>query len=507
MENSNSLKKLTSIVTVDPQSARSYKFFRNEIKPHNLGKSSHSSEFVVSYIKARDVITSSFEISRSIPEEDLQDAVEIKAYDELGLDTGTEYKISFIELEANNTSNRLLNVFAIDANLVKTEFESVRTKTKYIDYITTAPFLLGALYSKNVLEKGGTHCFVYLQKNDSFLAIYRDGKYLYSKPLRYSLKEISEKFCELLGERVEEEDFYTLLSNEGMKLSNPTYQQFLMQLFGEVFLYINDVLIFAKRGYSIDSIDRFYIGSEIGAISGIEEYSKTYLGLESYDFNFNIAINSKEWYVDQMHILMVLTAQTYLEEFDDSINFTIYKRPPAFNKRASGKLLIAAGIAFLATIAYPAYQFGYGAYLSFEQKSIYNEYIELHKKNNQTKEILSQLEAEKTTLNEKKKAENEKLDFRKKLLVEIHDKKNKYPMKGVILNDLISLTNQRGVKLEKIEIEEAKIILSLLSKDEKKLTELLKDFTHKEIYSVSTKEIVKEDKSSYYSSDVSVKVQ
>lgn len=160
MENSNSLKKLTSIVTVDPQSARSYKFFRNEIKPHNLGKSSHSSEFVVSYIKARDVITSSFEISRSIPEEDLQDAVEIKAYDELGLDTGTEYKISFIELEANNTSNRLLNVFAIDANLVKTEFESVRTKTKYIDYITTAPFLLGALYSKNVLEKGGTHCFV-----------------------------------------------------------------------------------------------------------------------------------------------------------------------------------------------------------------------------------------------------------------------------------------------------------------------------------------------------------
>jgi L-cysteine desulfidase len=63
------------------------------------------------------------------------------------------------------------------------------------------------------------------------------------------------------------------------------------------------------------------------------------------------------------------------------------------------------------------------------------------------------------------------------------------------------------VRLEKIEIEEAKIILSLLSKDEKKLTELLKDFTHKEIYSVSTKEIVKEDKSSYYSSDVSVKVQ
>lgn len=82
-KNSNTLKNFTSIVTVDAESLHSYKFERNEIKVHNLNKSSRNEEFFISYIKTRDVISSSLEVSRAIPDEDLQDAVEIKAYDEL----------------------------------------------------------------------------------------------------------------------------------------------------------------------------------------------------------------------------------------------------------------------------------------------------------------------------------------------------------------------------------------------------------------------------------------
>ncbi|NLC27677.1 MAG: hypothetical protein GX780_02770 [Campylobacteraceae bacterium] len=506
-KNSNTLKNFTSIVTVDAESLHSYKFERNEIKVHNLNKSSRNEEFFISYIKTRDVISSSLEVSRAIPDEDLQDAVEIKAYDELGLDPGTEYKISYFEAETNDTSNRLLNVLAIDANLAKTQFEPVRAKTRYLDYVTAAPFLIRALYQKNVLEDSETHCFVYFQKKDSFLAVYRGGKYVYSKSLRYSLHEISEKFCELLGERIEEEDFYTLLSREGMKLSNPAYQQYLMQLFGEVFLYINDVLIFAKRGYGIDVVDRFYIGSEIGIINGIEEYSKSYLGLESFDFNFNIAINSKEWYVDQMHILMVLAAQAYLESPDDAENFTIFKRPPAFLKRPSGKLFAAIGVALLLTLAYPAFQVIYGSVLSFNQLAIDEEYQILYKKNSEIKSILESLEAQKTSLQEKRDLQNERLNFRKKLLNEIHDKKAKYPMKGVIIDELVTLINSRGIKIEKIEILDGEITLSLLSKNEKRLTELLKDISHKNRYAVSTKEISKKEARAFYTSDVSVKVQ
>lgn len=62
-----------------------------------------------------------------------------------------------------------------------------------------------------------------------------------------------------MGERVDEEDFYKLLTNEGLRTSNNHYQQSLMQLFGEIFLYISDVLVFTKRTYNIDVIDKIYL--------------------------------------------------------------------------------------------------------------------------------------------------------------------------------------------------------------------------------------------------------
>ena len=306
----------SEIVSIDPLSLVSYAYSKNEIKLHKLDKSNKNS-FFISYIQTRDVISSTIDISRNIPDSDLKDAIEIKVYDELALDSSIEYAITYLETDSKDSKNRSYNVFIIDLGLVTSKLSPIKDKTHYIDYVTTAPFLVKALYRKNFLEPEGTHCFVYFQKTDAFLAIYKGGEYVYSKSLHYSLKEINEKFCELIGERVDEEDFYKILTNEGLKSSNSVYQQNLMQLFGEIFLYINDVLVFSKRSYNIDVIDRIYIGSEIGTFSGIAEYGKSYLGLESYEFNFSIAINSKEWYIDQLHILMMLNAQMYMENPDD----------------------------------------------------------------------------------------------------------------------------------------------------------------------------------------------
>ncbi|MBE0494883.1 MAG: hypothetical protein IBX45_00590 [Campylobacterales bacterium] len=504
---SSDKKGFSSIVSIDLESKNAYRFERNEIKPHNLDKSSKTNEFFISYIYAKDIISSTLEMSHSIPDSDLQDAVEIKAYEELGLDTATEYKITFFETEVNDTKNRLLNVFAINAELVREQFGAIKAKTKYIDYVSTAPFLVGALYRKNILEKEGVQCFVYLQKNDAFLTIYRGGSYLYSKSLRYSLKEISEKFCELLGERIDEEDFYHMLSAEGMRPSNMGHQKFLMQLFGEIFLYINDVLIFAKRSYGIEGIDHFYFGTEVGTVSGIEEYSKSYIGLESYDFNFNIAINSKEWYVDQMHILMILASQAYFESQDESENFTIFKRPPAFSKRPSGKLAGILAASLLLSFAYPAFQYAYGAKFAFETMQKKEEFATLNQEANAFRAVLAKLAEEKKGLDAKFSQQDERLQFRKKLLDEIHEKKVNYPMKGVILSDLIELINNRNIRVSKIVETEGKMTFSLRSQSDKKLTELLKDISEKEKYSVSTEEIIKKEDSFFYTSDVTIKAQ
>lgn len=493
----------SEIISIDPLSLVSYAYSKNEIKLQKIEKSIKDS-FFISYIQTRDVISSTIDISRNIPDSDLKDAIEIRVYDELALDSSIEYAITYLETDSKDSKNRSFNVFIIDLNLVTTKLDPIKEKTKYIDYVTTAPFLVKSLYKKNFIEPEGTHCFVYFQKMDAFLAIYKGGEYVYSKALHYSLKEINEKFCELIGERVDEEDFYKILTNEGLKTTNTLYQQNLMQLFGEIFLYINDVLIFTKRSYNIDIVDKIYIGSEIGSFAGIEEYGKSYLGLESYEFNFSIAINSKEWYIDQIHILMMLSAQVYIENPDDSLNFSIYKRPPPLAQRDSGKLLGVLAASILVSLAYPAYQLGYDAYLSLVLSSQTTEYNKIFKKTSEIRQELSILKAEKEKIDVLVANETSKFEFRKKLLNEIYNKKITYPMKSLILLEIFQISNIHDSKVESIEFKNNKLNFFIRNKSEKKITEFIKDLTGLRKYKINTDKIIKDEKMKLYTSKISI---
>ncbi|QIR77226.1 hypothetical protein FA592_13665 [Sulfurospirillum diekertiae] len=493
----------SEIVSIDPLSLVSYTYSKNEIKLNKLEKSDKNA-FYTSYLQTRDVISATIDVSRNIPDSDLKDAIEIKVYDELALDSAIEYSISYIETESKDSKNRSFNVFIIDAALIYTKLTPIKEKTRYIDYVTSAPFLIKALYRKNFIEADGTHCFVYFQKTDAFLAIYKNGEYVYSKSLHYSLKEINEKFCELIGERVDEEDFYKLLTNEGLRATNSQYQQSLMQLFGEIFLYINDVLVFTKRSYNIDFIDKIYLGSEIGTFSGIEEYGKSYLGLESYEFNFSIAINSKEWYIDQIHILMMLSAQLYIENPDDNLNFSIYKRPPPLKYRASGKFLGIMAASVIISLAYPAYQFAYHTFLSLIIVKQTSEYNELYKQTSDIRQQLSLLKTEKEKVDGLVKNETTKFEFRKKLLSEIYNKKISYPMKALMLLEIFQLSNQNGCKVEAIEFKNQQLDFFVRNKNEKKITEFIKDLTALKKYKVNTEKIIQDDKIKLYTSKISI---
>ncbi len=493
----------SEIVSIDPVSLQSYKYAKNEIKPFRLEKSNKNS-FFISYIQSKDVISATVDISRNIPDSDLKDAIEIKVYDELGLDSAIEYTITYLETETNDTKNRIFNVFVIDTALVDTQLSDIRKKTHYIDYVTTAPFLISSLYQKALLESEGTDCFVYFQKNDAFLAIYRGGEYLYSKSLHYSLTELTEKFCELIGERIDEDDFYKLLTTEGLKSTNISYQSFLMQLFGELFLYINDVIVFAKRSYSIETIDKIYIGSEIGSFIGVDEYAKSYLGLESYEFNFSIAINSKEWYVDQIHILMILTAQVYFENRDNKLNFSIYQRPPPFKERPVGKLIGVIAASLILTTAYPAYQYGHSQFLQIKINQATSKYKKANAKANVIRAKIAKLKKDRAKIVALVKKESEKLEFRKKLLTEIHKKKTDYSMKALILVELINISNKYKSKMDVITYDKNNIKLSIQNRSEKKITEFIKELTKLKKYKITTDKIKKDLKNNLYLSQIVV---
>jgi hypothetical protein len=388
-------------------------------------------------------------------------------------------------------------------------FSPLKRRISYVDYITAAPFLIGALYRNGIIDQhGGAECFIYFQKNDAFLALYQNGHYLYSKSLRYSLREINERFCSLLGERVDEDTFFAMLQKDGLNTTDIKYQQQFMKLFGEIFLYINDISVYAKRYCNISQISRVYIGTDIGIIFGMNEYAKSYMGVEALDFNFSIAINSREQYIDQVHTMMVLAAQLYIEsgESDAASNFTIFKRPDPLSKRPAGKFLGIIGAAVLISLLYPAYQFGFGGYKMFSSSLKTAEYNDVKPKADVLRGEIAGLENDNNTTFKALINEDSILGLRKQLLSEIRAKRVKYTMKATVVSDLISLANSNNVKIEKITQQNNTIVLSLIGPNEKHFTELINAIANTTRYSIRTKEIVKDANTSRYRSDINMEI-
>lgn len=487
------------IVSIDPFSHISYVHsFRNSTLCPLEPK--HKNAFSISYLQTRDVISSTIDINHNIQDSDIKDAIEIKIYDELALDSSVEYIINYIETESKDINNRSFNIFLIDTKLLQAKFLPIKEKIHYIDYITTAPFLIKALYRKESLSLDETHCFVYFQKSDAFLAVYKNGEYIYSKSLHYSLHEMNEKFCELLGERMDEERFYQLLIEEGTKETHSQYYPHLLQLFNDIYLYISEILVFTKRSYNIDSIDKMYIGSEIDSFGDILEFTKNQLGIETSKFDFSHSnVN-----MDQMHLLMMLSAQLYRENPDDHLNFSIFKRPPPLQYRASGKFLGVIAASVLISLLYPTYQFLYNSFLQFQTSHYANTYNELFTKNSGIRQELALLKTEKEKIDGLIASETTKFEFRKKLLVEIYNKKISYTMKTAMLLEIFSLSNKNECKIEEIDFKKNQLDISVRHKNEIKITEFIQDLSALHKYKINTDKILQDDKIQHYTSKITL---
>ena len=273
--------------------------------------------------------------------------------------------------------NDYFHVFVVDPLSLEQEFSPVIDAVKYIDQIVPVPLLLKSLYVKNFIESNAAHGFIYFQENDAFFAVYNEEEFVYTKSLKYSLKQMHERFCELIGESIDLVSFENILSAHGLNTTNPEYQKNLLKLFGEIFLHINDVITYTKRAFEIKQFESIYIGAAVGNISGLDEYAQTYLGLKVHPFNFDFGFNTAEKYVDQIHQLMHLYARLESDERYEC-NFTIFHRPPPFAKRDSGKLILVTAAALAAALLYPGTYWGLSYVEEFHYALMNQEYEHVH---------------------------------------------------------------------------------------------------------------------------------
>lgn len=492
------------IVNIDPYTKKTYNFSSNTLSEGDL-KFYDRKNFYISYIYMKDLTTGSVEITKSISSEDLNDAIEVQAYDELGLDTSIDYLIKYVESNSVDSENRIFNVFAIPLHKLDEVFSDIGS-IKHIDYITPAPLLFSGLYKKEYLPRGKIDSFIYLDYDDAYISIYQDGKYLFSKSLTHSLKKINEEFAKSLAQHVDEKEFFNLLKVQGLKTTDSVVQKSLMKIFGDMLNYINDVLQFAKRSNNLDKIDNIYIGSKIGEIKGLSELANSYIDIECKKLEVKASKNSSEMDIDPIFEIMTIFAKEYQNEQDDSLNISIFKKEPPFFTRPSGKLTKTIAAALIVSLAYPLYQVGETYLLEEEYKVLDTKNNLLTTRVSSMKLAMSEVVKENKVIDEKLKVKSKDLSFRTKLLHQIYSKKVSYPMKAKVLNDLFKKVNKHKSQVTKLENHERDVTISVRSSKDKYITELIKELSKNKNYKVSTKVIIKDKKKSHYQSAIKVEL-
>lgn len=495
----SSKSTIKNVVTNNVYTDNSYMFKDDSFQP--LKKLTYNtSNFITSYVNNKDIIATKVQISRSIPEEDVADILDIKAYEELGLDQANSYVISYVEVE-NAGDEREYHIFVAEPEILDALYLPTKLQTKYLDLIVPAPLLYKVLYSKEILQDNNTHCFVYFTQNDAFVTLYSNGEYLYSKSIEFSLEQIYDKYCESIGEKIDEKEFYSILESEGLKTTNNDYQQNFMKIFGDVFITINDIIIYAKRAFNLDKIDQMFIGSQRGPIIGLDDYSQNYLGLHSSDFNFNFNVENEEWYTDQLQYLMLLTSFEYMEDESSVINLTMYPRAPSFVNRASGQFIISTFAAVSLSLGYPL-SYLVGSYVN--DAKIYALDIENNKLTTEAtkyKKILSKKKATIKSLDTKLKGLNTIYEAKAKTLTAIYDKKVNYRLKSGIFHTIAEELAKFEVHVDMMRSEEDTLWVSLVSSDDRKLTELIKyisDTHFDDVNEIDIERIEKDPKNNYY---------
>jgi len=443
----------STIISADPYQKNFYVSSLNGIVP--IASPSFSKEqYAISFLNTKGFISALIGISKNVPDDDIHDALENKVYEELALDMAIEYTIHYIEAPSHiSESDRFFHIFVVDPLTLEQEFTSVIESIKYIDQIIPVPLLLKSLYSKEIILSSNAHGFIYFQENDAFFTVYNEQEFVYTKSLKYSLRQIHERFCELLGEVVEFSTFQATLSSQGLHANNPEYQKSLLKLFGEIFLHVNDVITYTKRAFEIKQFETIYVGASCGLIDGLDEYAQTYLGLKSQPFDFDYGFKTDGKSVDQIHQLMHLYARLESNERYES-NFTIYHRPPPFAKRDSGKLILVTAAALAIALLYPGTYWALSYIEEFHYSLMNQEYEHVHIEKTSREAAINLRLANKNVaqelLNEQTTAYKQKQDT----LIQIHDKKENYPMKAKILADFTHSFNQYGVKVISLSYRE-----------------------------------------------------
>ncbi|WP_169777088.1 PilN domain-containing protein [Campylobacter mucosalis] len=496
-----SIKNIASnIITIDSYAETSF-IFSGGISLFSITQplSLNKNNLYISYIKFKQLMYASIDVPKGIKDDEILNIITTKTYEELGLDASLEYKIAYIQSPEDNQNTITFNVFAADNKSLNQQFISVAKNTACIDYLLPAPLLYNALYGSEILSSKGdfAECFINLSKDDAFIAVYKNGEFMTTKPLRYTLNFIKDKFSELTGERMSEQLFFEKFANANI-LSDDEFSKNLKQILDEYFAYIYDIIHSIERIHSVHLgsifLDTTFFNTSIGEL-GEKILERTLNPLKT-------GINFKHQNFSNTHALMILYGKNQ-ELLEDELNFSIFKRPEPLYKRQSGQLLITCLVAGALAFLYPTYNYTMGYYYKIKEQNLQSKFEEETQKIAQLKQESLEIKDREKELKDKISKEQERLKSRQNLLEQIVKKKEYYTMKSALLYDLGNAMYEHNVLLKSFALNENNITLEVTSSDNKHITDLITYISNG--YTVDTKQIKRTQNG--FDSNISLELQ
>lgn len=500
-------KKQEQIVYIDPESCTVQPLtggILTDEKDHHFSKAN----LYISHINSSAMGKTTVELDKELPEEDTNELITEKVYEELKIDPETPYEIRYHKKGLNFDGSKMeYDVLTLEHEALLSQFSKCTEKIPYIDYILPSPFLFSVLYEIGALPREGSHAFVYLAKSDSFFLLFEDGKLLYYKTLPLTLSKLFEAYNNFSAQSVSREDFKQILS--GMK-DDFEYSSELRKLYDEVSIALEEILIYIKRIYTISTFEKIFIDSDTKLNDSFYAYLSDYLMLSCQSYSFDYGLPEAD---DVSHLgkLAMINAREFKKGREDEFNFTIFPKPAPFHKRDAGIMIMTTAASFVAAFAYPLYLYINVLALDAENR-------ELARERNVVQGKAAQLQIEIAELQQERKDTLERLGFSQKeterqfrILYDIYQRQNRYTPKTDMIIELVGEVSDNGVRIDTFRIEKtgevSRVEMDVNSGQHEKLTKLIQALENNKKYTVSVNDIVNEGNTSTYVTKIGLALQ
>ena len=457
--------------------------------------------FIGSRISYRDVILHSFKVPENMSDDELKTNVEIKMYDDAGLDLQKKYKITYTKKELDFEDSMLIEAFAIEVDKIAESLQHVLNKTKHIDFLAL-PFLSFTTLYKNKIIEPKNDLFVYIDEHESFLSIYKDGKYLSTKSLM-NLDEMVKKL-EVAGVDITVEALKEHLFTKG--LDALTYERGETALFNELesifssmLTKINDIVVYNRSVFGFEKVDRIFLSMENGRLKGAREFVKKF-GMDEVEVrDFNIFKNKE----DGNFFEKIVTSYIYdkYETKDFRHNLTIFEKEPVFYKKESGKVLLGAFIVVFISFAFIASVWLENRELQKQKDVLQKQYNIMKKNQDRYKKKISIVNKELKEISDKKISMDKRVENIKASMTQLENLRevkkgyssfifdvNKLLAKHLLSTTKLTLTGKNSMSIE--------IVAEYSKRDS--ITKFMEDLIDKGFIGITTDEI-KSDKDIYIS--------